>query len=185
MFSQIHIQSVDHFGKRVGFVKFKADAFLATKDGLASVPGIVFMRGAAVGVLVVLDCDGKQYTILTYQARVPAGCSNLPEIPAGMMDGRGNFRGVAAEELAEEVGNLHPLTAPARPCGSTTGSLMDCATSLPPLLCLAQLSLCRRACTVVRSRWPHFVPLRMCSPCAVRHGDQKERADRSDEAGLW
>ena len=63
---------------------------------------MVFMRGGAVGVLVILECEGKEYTIITYQARVPVACSNLPEIPAGMLDAKGNFRGVAAEEIAQE-----------------------------------------------------------------------------------
>ena len=43
-----------------------------------------------------------RYTILTRQARVPVGVHDLPEIPAGMLDGSGNFKGVAAEEMHEE-----------------------------------------------------------------------------------
>ena len=66
------------------------------------VPGIVFMRGGSVGILVILECDGQEYTILTRQARVPAGLSLLPEIPAGMLDGSGNFKGVAATEIEQE-----------------------------------------------------------------------------------
>ena len=50
------------------------------------------LNGMAVG----------RYTILTYQARVPVGEHNLPEIPAGMLDGSGHFKGVAAEEMEEE-----------------------------------------------------------------------------------
>jgi len=98
------VQSVDMFGPRVGFIKFKAAAQLNVggEEGVFDVPGIVFMRGGAVGVMVILECEGKEYTILTYQARVPVGIHNLPEIPAGMLDGSGNFKGVAAEEIAEE-----------------------------------------------------------------------------------
>jgi hypothetical protein len=44
----------------------------------------------------------SRYTILTCQARIPAAHSNLPEVPAGMLDGSGNFKGVAAEEIQEE-----------------------------------------------------------------------------------
>eukprot|EP01047_Picozoa_sp_COSAG01_P038199 COSAG01_NODE_3086_length_6611_cov_12.899109_2_plen_262_part_00 len=100
----IHVQSVDMFGPRVGFVKFKAAAQhdIGGTEGLIDVPGIVFMRGGAVGVLVVLRCEGKEYTVLTCQARVPVGDSNLPEIPAGMLDGSGDFKGVAAAELEQE-----------------------------------------------------------------------------------
>eukprot|EP01052_Picozoa_sp_SAG31_P004648 SAG31_NODE_195_length_20708_cov_9.627638_2_plen_508_part_00 len=65
------------------------------------------MRGDAVGVLVILECAGKEYTILTLQPRVPQGCSAVPEIPAGMVDEQtGQFRGVAAQEMREETGLL-------------------------------------------------------------------------------
>lgn len=58
-----------------GFLKFKARALVDIggsegDDGVIEVPGIVFMRGGAVGVLVILECEGQEYTILTYQ--VPA-----------------------------------------------------------------------------------------------------------------
>jgi ADP-sugar diphosphatase len=100
----VHIQSVDMFGPRVGFVKFQAHAKanVGGESGVIDVPGIVFMRGGAVGILVILECEGKEYTILTRQARVPVGVHDLPEIPAGMLDGSGNFKGVAAEEIHEE-----------------------------------------------------------------------------------
>lgn len=98
---QIHVQGLDMFGERVGFIKFKARALVdiggsGGDDGVIEVPGIVFMRGGAVGVLVILECEGVEYTIMTCQARVPVGDHNLPEIPAGMLDGSGNFKGVAA-----------------------------------------------------------------------------------------
>ena len=98
----ITIQGVDMFGPRVGFCKFKADVEL---DGLF-VPGIVFMRGGAVAILVVLvnQEDGTEHALLTRQARVPIGWESFPEIPAGMLDGSGNFAGVAAKEMQEETG---------------------------------------------------------------------------------
>ena len=100
----IHVQSVDMFGPNVGFIKFRSGAkvHVGGAKGAVSVPGIVFMRGGAVSVLVILECEGKEYTVLTRQARVPAADSALPEIPAGMLDGSGRFRGVAAEEIAVE-----------------------------------------------------------------------------------
>ena len=99
----IEVQSVDMFGPRIGFIKFKSRALvnIGGDEGVVEVPGIVFMRGGAVGVLVILECEGEEHTILTYQARVPIGESALPEIPAGMLDGSGNFKGVAADEIAE------------------------------------------------------------------------------------
>jgi ADP-sugar diphosphatase len=88
------------FGPRVGFMKFKADVKV---DGKAP-PGIVFMRGGAVAVLVVLKHDSTLYTVLVRQPRVAVGKPNMPEIPAGMLDGEGKFSGVAAKELKEETG---------------------------------------------------------------------------------
>merc|ERR1719356_1724569 len=84
----------------MGSLKFKADASVDGKP----VPGVVFMRGGAVAILVVLKCKEKRYTVVVRQPRIPVGKDNLPEIPAGMLDGEGNFAGVAAKELKEETG---------------------------------------------------------------------------------
>ncbi|KAJ1492395.1 hypothetical protein T484DRAFT_1771342 [Baffinella frigidus] len=58
---KILIQSVDMFGPRVGFIKFSAD--IQDKEG-TKIPGVVFMRGNAVGIFVLITCeeDKKQYT---------------------------------------------------------------------------------------------------------------------------
>lgn len=96
------IQSVDFFGKRVGFVKFKAEV-VDEKTG-KTLPGIVFARGGAVGILMLLEADGRTYAILTEQARVPVGRA-IKELPAGMLDeDAGDFSGAAAKEVEEEVG---------------------------------------------------------------------------------
>src|SRR5205085_167250 len=44
------------------------------------------------------------FAVLTLQPRVCTGQFDFAEIPAGMLDGSGNFIGVAAKELEEEVG---------------------------------------------------------------------------------
>jgi ADP-sugar diphosphatase len=98
--SKIVIQSIDLFGPRVGFIKFKADAKVDGK----MVPGIVFMRGGAVAVLVILKHGQKTYTLVVKQPRVAVCDSAFVEIPAGMLDGDGNFAGVAAKEMKEETG---------------------------------------------------------------------------------
>jgi ADP-sugar diphosphatase len=98
--SKITIQSVDYFGPRIGFLKLKADITFNGKP----IPGIIFMRGGAVAILVILECEGKNYVVLTCQPRAPMGSSNFLEIPAGMLDGSSNFAGVAAKELDEETG---------------------------------------------------------------------------------
>ncbi|MBS0655464.1 MAG: NUDIX domain-containing protein [Verrucomicrobia bacterium] len=97
----VHIQSVDMFGPKVGFIKFKADV---VDDTGKFIPGICFMRGGSVGILPVLKCEGRSFAILTLQPRIATGQFDFAEIPAGMLDGSDNFIGVAAKELEEEVG---------------------------------------------------------------------------------
>ncbi len=117
----VHIQSVDMFGPRVGFVKFKAD--IVDQSG-KYIPAITFMRGGAVGILPKFVCNGTSYAVLTVQPRVPTGQFDFVEIPAGMLDGSGNFAGVAAKELKEELGieiNDKELTDLSTPAGHTRG----------------------------------------------------------------
>jgi hypothetical protein len=91
--SKIHVQSLDLFGvaprQRVGFIKFVADN---TVDGHPA-PGIVFMRGGAVAVLVVIECEGEEFALLVRQPRLPIASGGFDEIPAGMLDGSGHFSG--------------------------------------------------------------------------------------------
>ena len=109
----IMIQSYDFFGTNQGFIKFQA--FVVNKIaydngrsiGAASSPGITFLRSAAVAMLPVITSDenpDKKYTLLTIQARVPAGIAQFKEIPAGMMDTGNNFGGTVAKEMKEETG---------------------------------------------------------------------------------
>jgi ADP-sugar diphosphatase len=103
--SSVHFQSVDMFGpangpQKIGFIKFTAD--VVDKAG-KFIPGIVFMRGGSVGILAVLNCQGKKYSVMTVQPRFATGRFDFLEIPAGMLDGSGNFAGVAARELEEEL----------------------------------------------------------------------------------
>eukprot|EP01132_Coremiostelium_polycephalum_P007853 gene7853-9670_t len=100
----VQIQSVDMFGKNVGFLKFKAEVVALPEQ--RPVPGIVFCRGGSVAILVILKSKetGKEYTVLTVQTRVPVSSFQYSEIPAGMLDGSGHFVGVAAKELKEETG---------------------------------------------------------------------------------
>ncbi|PPR97183.1 hypothetical protein GOBAR_AA23477 [Gossypium barbadense] len=91
--TQVLIQGVDMFGKRIGFLKFKAD--IIDKGTGKKVPGIVFARGPAVTVLILLESEGTTYAVLTEQVRVPTGRVVL-ELPAGMLDDdKGDFVGTA------------------------------------------------------------------------------------------
>ncbi|CAN1186167.1 Nudix hydrolase 14, chloroplastic [Linum perenne] len=102
MLKQVLVQGVDMFGQRIGFLKFKAD--ILDKETGTKVPGIVFARGPAVTVLILLDCEGKTYAVLTEQVRVPTGKVVL-ELPAGMLDDdKGDFVGTAVREVEEETG---------------------------------------------------------------------------------
>jgi ADP-sugar diphosphatase len=97
---KVVVQSVDYFGPRVGFLKIEAVALF---NGVR-VPGICFLRGGAVSILVLLKCEGETWVVCTRQPRVPVGSAGLLELPAGMLDDSGAFAGVAAKELAEETG---------------------------------------------------------------------------------
>jgi len=109
----VHFQSIDMFGPKVGFLKFVA----IVEKGDKKLPGIVFMRGPAVAILTILvdDHSNKEFVVCTNQARVPVG-DYLLEIPAGMIDEKGNFKGQVALEMKEETGieikenNLKDLT---------------------------------------------------------------------------
>ncbi|KAH9777558.1 Nudix hydrolase 14 [Citrus sinensis] len=81
-----------------------ANGDMLLKQVLIQVPGIVFARGPAVAVLILLDSEGETYAILTEQVRVPTGRVIL-ELPAGMLDDdKGDFVGTAVREVEEETG---------------------------------------------------------------------------------
>jgi ADP-sugar diphosphatase len=97
----IHIQSVDMFGPNVGFIKLNCEVYFNGK----MVPGIVFIRGASVSILIILILpNGEKHILLVVQPRISIGCSSYIEAVAGMMDENGNFIGVAAKEIKEETG---------------------------------------------------------------------------------
>lgn len=100
--TKIHFASVDFLRKerRPLFIKLEATATLP--DG-RPVHGIVLVRGNAVGVLVVLRCEGKKYLLLVRQPRFPISETASLEIPAGILDWTGDYRKVALSELEEEA----------------------------------------------------------------------------------
>lgn len=95
----IKILSVYMFGKNVGFIGLEVDCSLKTHPD-KKLPGYVFIRGKSVGIFVVIN---NKYMVLTRQFRIPVG-KFMCEIPAGMLDESGDFSGVAAKELEEEIG---------------------------------------------------------------------------------
>ncbi|KAK2624716.1 hypothetical protein QTJ16_005909 [Diplocarpon rosae] len=125
----IRIQAIDRFGKRIGFMKIVAN--ITNSEG-ESLPGAILLRGASVGMMVLLQPDDlplnsqkEKHVILTVQSRVAAGGLNFVELPAGMVD-NGSFAGAAAKEIQEEIGltipeheliNLSELTIPENATG--------------------------------------------------------------------
>jgi len=109
----ITIQSVDFFGaNRIGFLKLKAlienkPVLVDGKEKTQTLPGIAFLRGGSVAVLMILrpkDSVDERWVVMTSQPRIPAGSLSFMEIPAGMMDYHtGTFSGAAAKEILEET----------------------------------------------------------------------------------
>jgi len=100
--------------RKLGFLYME---LLATdKRNGKPVPGVVFLRGGAVAVYLRVVVENKKYVVLTRQIRAPIG-GLLDEIPAGMMDDKSCFVGVAMKEIEEETG----LVAPSIHCFTELG----------------------------------------------------------------
>ncbi len=100
--TKIHFTSVDFLrnGRQPLFIKLNA---MATLPDSRPVHGIVLVRGNAVGILVVLRCEGKKYLLLVRQPRFAISEQASLEIPAGILDWTGDYRKVALSELEEEA----------------------------------------------------------------------------------
>ncbi|GJN76837.1 hypothetical protein PLIIFM63780_000325 [Purpureocillium lilacinum] len=104
----VTVQSFDRFGgSRLGFVKLSATVSNSASEAL---PAAALLRGPSVAMLVMLIPDDlpassdERYAVLTVQPRVPAGSLGFVELPAGMVDDAGSFKGAAAKEMEEELG---------------------------------------------------------------------------------
>ena len=88
--TKVHFSSVDFLrkGRQPLFIKLTATATLP--DG-RPVHGIVLVRGNAVGILVVLRCEGKKYLLLVRQPRFAISEQASLEIPAGILDWTGDY----------------------------------------------------------------------------------------------
>jgi ADP-sugar diphosphatase len=105
----IQVDSADFFGNRLGFVKMKA--VVRNENDKTPLPGIVFLRGGSVAILMILRPEraiNERFVIMTQQPRIPAGSLTFFEIPAGMIDDSGTFVGAAATEIREETGLVVP-----------------------------------------------------------------------------
>lgn len=58
-------------------------------------------------MMIILKAKGEEdKLLLTLQPRIAVPHLLFPELPAGMLDGSGNFAGTAAKEIEEETGIL-------------------------------------------------------------------------------
>jgi len=100
----VHFSSADIISRKGEktplFIKLKATA--TDHEGKPQ-HGITLLRGSAVGVLVVLRCEGKPYLLLVDQPRFPLGERHMLEIPAGILDWSDNPVEIALAELREEA----------------------------------------------------------------------------------
>lgn len=143
MLSQILFFTKAFCIRGVGFIKIKSDCTLENKSAEIKsnqrIPGICFLRGDAVAILIALHCfeDDSVHSLLVDQPRVPIGQVSTLELPAGMLDDNSEtVTGIAAQEIKEECGieihaeDLVDLTALACESAVTSGSLP--VSSIPP-----------------------------------------------------
>lgn len=101
----IEIQSVDTVMRKgkeeVLFLKIKMS--VVDKSGRL-LPGIVFLRGPAVGILIIFQTREHDYAALIESIRPAIGVASYPELPAGMIDNENNVLRVALREMEEETG---------------------------------------------------------------------------------
>lgn len=97
---KIIIHDVFMFGSRVGFIIVEAKATFNGKF----VPGIAFLRGDSVSIMPILKCNGKEFTTIVSEPRIPIGKNDQMALPAGMVD-NDTVSCAALKELKEEIGD--------------------------------------------------------------------------------
>lgn len=113
--------------EKLGFLKLTAKVF-DRKTG-KPVPGIAFIRGGAVAVLIRVVVASSAYFIMCRQLRFPVGGYTL-EAPAGMMDASADISGVMMKEIAEETGLVVPNAAELIDLGRFIPSAGGCDESI-------------------------------------------------------
>ncbi|KAJ2705611.1 hypothetical protein FB645_002302 [Coemansia sp. IMI 203386] len=108
---KITLQSIDVFKTgSLGFLKLHALAYRLPSR--VPLPGIVFLRGGSVAILLILrptepnkqSLKSSGVAVMCVQPRLAVADPGLLELPAGMVDGEKGFEGVAAREIQEETG---------------------------------------------------------------------------------
>ena len=67
------------------------------------IPGVVFLRGNCVAILIQYIKDSVKYIVLVSQPRLAVG-KDILEAPAGMLDDEKNLKGKMIDEVEEETG---------------------------------------------------------------------------------
>eukprot|EP00301_Raphidiophrys_heterophryoidea_P005717 c12368_g2_i4.p1 GENE.c12368_g2_i4~~c12368_g2_i4.p1 ORF type:complete len:362 (+),score=71.56 c12368_g2_i4:100-1185(+) len=70
---------------------------------LKNIPGICFLRGPRVSVLVVIPTETEEFTVLSVNRRISVAKPAVPELPSGDIDETGDFVGEVADQLKEEL----------------------------------------------------------------------------------
>jgi hypothetical protein len=70
------------------------------------VPGILFMRGGAIAILVAIHVgeEKRGYTLLVQQDQVPNSLSAISEIPSGSLASDGKLEGAVFKDIREKLG---------------------------------------------------------------------------------
>ncbi|CEJ90387.1 hypothetical protein VHEMI06175 [[Torrubiella] hemipterigena] len=119
---------------------FHADPYTVSNAAGETLPAGAFLRGPSVAMLVMLvpeDAvdESERYVVLTVQARIPAGSLAFVELPAGMVDDEGDFQGIAAKEIEQELGltiNAAELTCLSELAAPADGGAEDLPRAMFP-----------------------------------------------------
>jgi ADP-sugar diphosphatase len=98
---RIQIQSVDVTSHKVLFVKCVAT--LEDVDG-KEYTRVALLRGGSFAILIILQCEGEEYVVLSLKRTFPIGKYESLGLPTGMLDGSKRLSSVAIKEIAQEVG---------------------------------------------------------------------------------
>jgi hypothetical protein len=106
--SLLDIHHIAFFGppkpEKLGFVYLTANVALPSEPD-KMVPGITFIRGDSVAIMVILKVENESdKLVLVQQARVPVGKVGCVELLAGMKDGDKPALLTATDEMLQEAG---------------------------------------------------------------------------------
>tara|TARA_X000000368_G_scaffold357197_1_gene299490 strand:- start:137 stop:892 length:756 start_codon:yes stop_codon:yes gene_type:complete len=122
---KVSIRDTYMFGPRIGFMLMDVTIYM---DGV-KLPGAVLLRGKSVAVLLWYRDSVTEdvHVILVHQPRVATGGMTW-EVPAGMVDGKGDLKGQMFKELEEETGlalNINDISHHAFEAPYTSSGLLD------------------------------------------------------------